>query len=101
LHLYIAVTVAFSVILPTSSQFTKQNKMLLSKTVLPNKTWTLRSFPEKQFCATENAELLEEDLDLKNGDDDKIIVEVHAVSIDAFIRTVLDSNQTPPTVVLD
>uniref|UniRef100_A0A7S3PXI6 Enoyl reductase (ER) domain-containing protein n=1 Tax=Chaetoceros debilis TaxID=122233 RepID=A0A7S3PXI6_9STRA len=69
--------------------------MLLSKTVLPNKTWTLRSFPEKQFCATENAELLEEDLDLKNVDDDKIIVEVHAVSIDAFIRTMLDSNANP------
>jgi len=56
---------------------------------LLNKKWILKQHPNGKFDASRDAELVEEPIDLKLVPDSNIIVEVQALSVDAFIRTMV------------
>jgi NADPH-dependent curcumin reductase CurA len=63
----------------------------LSKNTLSNKKWTLTAYPEGKFNANRDVTLVEETIDLDHDvESNKIVIEVDAVSVDAFIRTMLD-----------
>eukprot|EP00594_Rhizosolenia_setigera_P015191 CAMPEP_0178980438 /NCGR_PEP_ID=MMETSP0789-20121207/26501_1 /TAXON_ID=3005 /ORGANISM="Rhizosolenia setigera, Strain CCMP 1694" /LENGTH=359 /DNA_ID=CAMNT_0020670861 /DNA_START=113 /DNA_END=1192 /DNA_ORIENTATION=- len=57
---------------------------------LSNQKWVLKSHPKGDFVAKRDAELVEETIDLSVLKEDDLVVEVQALSIDAFIRTTLD-----------
>lgn len=57
---------------------------------LSNRKWILKAHPQGKFQASRDAELVKEKLDLNSIPEDKVVIEVHALSIDAFIRTMLD-----------
>lgn len=61
----------------------------MSKNLLKNKKWILKKHPKGAFNAARDLELVEESIDLENVASDKIVVEVQALSIDAFIRTMV------------
>ncbi len=62
--------------------------------VLQNKKWILKSHPNGEFNAERDLELTEECIDLdKDVSTDQIVVEVQALSIDAFIRTLVSSSR--------
>jgi len=65
------------------------NTMAAGGTVL-NKKWILKRHPKGKFNAKRDAELVDEPIDLGLVPDDTIVVEVMALSVDAFIRTMLD-----------
>ena len=56
------------------------------------KKWVLSSFPKDSFNASENAELKEETIELQSVPTDHVVVQIHALSVDAFIRTMLDES---------
>jgi len=66
------------------------NKMA---STVSNKKWVLKSYPQGKFTASRDAELIEETLDLGSVPDDKIVIEVQALSVDAFVRTMLDETK--------
>ena len=59
-------------------------------TSLTNKKWILSKRPNGMFNPKTDAELIEESLPLSSCEDDEIIVETSMLSVDAFIRTMLD-----------
>lgn len=61
--------------------------------LLTNKKWVLRSYPLGKFHAARDAELVEETIDLSTIPPDQIVIEVHTLSVDAFIRTMLDEQE--------
>lgn len=63
-----------------------------AKTLL-NKKWVLKSFPKEKFIASRDAELVEEEIDLTKIPSNKVVIKIHEVSIDAFIRTMLDDTK--------
>jgi NADPH-dependent curcumin reductase CurA len=62
-------------------------------TTLRNKRWVLTQYPKGNFNATRDAELVEDQIDLSTVSDDMVVVEVKALSVDAFIRTMLDDTE--------
>ena len=54
-----------------------------------NKKWILKNHPEGKFNASRDVELVEETIDLGNVPEEKVVVEVQSLSIDAFIRTMV------------
>jgi len=73
--------------IPTEAEVTKT----MTEGILSNKKWILKSHPVKKFVATENAQMIEESIDLQNITNENVVVEIQALSIDAFIRTMLDN----------
>lgn len=67
--------------------------MKSSTGILSNSKWVLRAHPKGKFEASRDAELVEEQLCIADVSEDKIVVEVHALSVDAFIRTMLDDTK--------
>jgi len=66
----------------------------MSATVeLSNRKWVLKAYPQGKFQASRDAKLVEEKIVLNDIPKDKIVIEVHALSVDAFIRTMLDENK--------
>lgn len=60
---------------------------------VPNSKWILRAHPHDRFQAARDAELVEERLRLDDVPADRVVVEVHALSVDAFVRTMLDATE--------
>jgi len=58
-----------------------------------NKKWILKNHPEGKFNALRDAALVEETIDISNVPDDKVLIEVEALSVDAFVRTMLDKTE--------
>ena len=57
-----------------------------------NKKWILKQHPKGKFNAKRDAELVDEPIDLGLVPEDTIVVEVQALSVDAFIRTMVRIN---------
>ena len=55
-----------------------------------NQKWVLAKRPNGVFHPTEDVQLVKEDLEFDKVADDEIIVETSVLSVDAFIRTMLD-----------
>jgi hypothetical protein len=56
---------------------------------LLNKKWILHQHPQGKFVHSRDAKLLEEPIDVGLISNEKIVVEVQALSVDAFIRTMV------------
>ena len=54
-----------------------------------NKKWILHQHPEGKFVHSRDAKIVEEVIDVGLISDEKIVVEVQALSVDAFIRTMV------------
>lgn len=61
--------------------------------LVTTRKWILKSYPKGRFDASRDAELVEEIIDLSTIEKDKLVIEVHALSVDAFVRTMLDENE--------
>jgi len=72
-----------------------------TSSTIQNKKWVLVEHPDGHFDATRDAKLVEETIDLDSIDfdgtgrdfslePDQVVVQVEALSIDAFLRTMLD-----------
>lgn len=61
--------------------------------LLTNRKWILKAYPQGKFNASTDAELVEETIDLSTIEKDKVVIEVHALSVDAFVRTMLDEQE--------
>ena len=62
----------------------------MANTIL-NKKWILKEYPKGKFDASRDAELIEEKIDLGIVTDEKIVVEVQSLSVDAFVRTMVSA----------
>ena len=58
---------------------------------LTNQKWVLKRRPDGVFCPTKDVILVEEDLEPSACAPDEVIVECSVLSVDAFIRTMLDA----------
>jgi hypothetical protein len=75
-----------------TSLFMGQNLSTMPDT-LTNKKWVLVEYPEGKFNASRDAKLVEETIDLSTVSDDMVVVKIKALSVDAFIRTMLDDTK--------
>eukprot|EP00560_Eucampia_antarctica_P006976 CAMPEP_0197829052 /NCGR_PEP_ID=MMETSP1437-20131217/5527_1 /TAXON_ID=49252 ORGANISM="Eucampia antarctica, Strain CCMP1452" /NCGR_SAMPLE_ID=MMETSP1437 /ASSEMBLY_ACC=CAM_ASM_001096 /LENGTH=372 /DNA_ID=CAMNT_0043430529 /DNA_START=37 /DNA_END=1155 /DNA_ORIENTATION=+ len=57
---------------------------------LQNQKWILKQHPQGNFDASRDADFVDETINLSTVPDDKVVIEVEALSVDAFIRTMLD-----------
>jgi len=55
-----------------------------------NKKWVLTSHPEGEFDPSKNAKLITEKINLNDLKDDEVLISVEMLSVDAFIRTMMD-----------
>ena len=60
--------------------------------LLQNKKWILKGHPQGKFDTSRDADFIEETIDLSDIPGDKVVIEVQALSVDAFIRTMLDNS---------
>ena len=58
---------------------------------LHNQKWILTQHPKEKFNFSTDATLVKEIIDLETVSEDMVVVEVLALSVDAFIRTMLDN----------
>ena len=63
---------------------------LCNSNTLVNRKWILTNRPADLFDAKEHAELVEEIVDLDNIPENHVVIEMEALSVDAFIRVMLD-----------
>lgn len=69
--------------------------------IVTNTKWILKRRPEGVFDPERDAEMVSEELDLsKTCKDDEIVVQVDTLSVDAFIRTMLDEQAYHGAVAL-
>ena len=62
----------------------------MSTSSVSNEKWTLQSRPEGFFSASKNSTKVTEEIDLSSLAEEEIIVKVETLSVDAFLRTMLD-----------
>lgn len=62
-------------------------------TLITTRKWILKAYPQGRFNASRDAELVEEIIDLSTIEKEKVVIEVHALSVDAFVRTMLDEQE--------
>lgn len=64
---------------------------LVSKEItLNNQKWILKKHPKGKFDVSRDADFVTDTLDLSAIPEDKVVIETQALSVDAFIRTMLD-----------
>lgn len=59
-------------------------------TSVSNRRWVLNSRPEGLFSASNNASLVTENLDTTSLESEELVIQVETLSVDAFLRTMLD-----------
>eukprot|EP00980_Cylindrotheca_fusiformis_P012108 scaffold2923_cov121-Cylindrotheca_fusiformis.AAC.18 len=66
-----------------------------SSNVVTNQKWILERRPRGIFHPNDDVKLVSEELDLSTIclDDDEVIVETEMLSVDAFLRTMMDENE--------
>merc|ERR1719362_2360212 len=62
---------------------------------IQNQKWILKSHPKQKFKASRDAELIKEIINLDRIPQEKVVIKVQAVSVDAFIRVLLDEKSNP------
>lgn len=60
------------------------------ESTLSNQRWILKQHPKGKLDMARDTDFVTETMDLSTVSDDELVIEVQALSVDAFVRTMLD-----------